>query len=394
MEFDRVDVIEKEWIDQGKKMDIDYIWLAHGKYIRENPDFNIEITPSKDTPHKYGFYETRKVISEFYNTYIFNKKNIISPAYCSITGGCTDGVKASLEYFKNTSEKNILFLIPTYQPLLDVAKTIFLESRIFFLKHFNEAYEDTLKNIQKIIKEKAIGCVIITNPNNPAGIMYPDYFLLELAKICNKNNIWVIEDGAYFLHYNKKKQTSILLYAEYATSNITAYKLLLSSTIKVGGAVLSHNLDIKEFSKYTKKISSEEETWFWQLLKKIALNKPEILNKHLKDMFLISGKVTKLFFDIGFLPLYEAIEGKKIQISIGPVISFAYKDKSDKFVEPEELFQILMKHNILTTPMDEGIRINSRGITKKGRILLSKQLKKVNKELKLRYYNNRESDQA
>jgi len=74
MEFDRVDVIEKEWIDQGKKMDIDYIWLAHGKYIRENPDFNIEITPSKDTPHKYGFYETRKVISEFYNTYIFNKK--------------------------------------------------------------------------------------------------------------------------------------------------------------------------------------------------------------------------------------------------------------------------------------------------------------------------------
>jgi hypothetical protein len=383
MDFKRVDEIEKEWIRSGKKLDIDYVWLAHGKYIRKNSDFNLKLKLNKQTSPKQGFEEVRETIFNFYKKYIFNKETEITGKNCYVTGGCRDGVKAALNYFKKFSEGNVLFLVPTYQPLVEIAKNIFPESKIFYLKHFNEKYDNTLSNIEEIIKEKFIKCIVLTNPNNPAGIMYPEPFVSELGRICNRYNILIIEDGAYFLHYSKEHQTSVLLYSDYSISNITAYKLLLSKDIKVGGTVLSNQLDVDEYSMFTKSVPANEQIWFKELLTKVSLETPEILQSHLEEIFQVSNIVTNLFYKAGFLPLYKSIEGEKTNVSIGPVTSLTYLNKVGEKVDSEILFNKLKKYDILTTPMEEGIRINSRGIKKRGINLLSLQLKKIKQELAL-----------
>jgi len=383
MDFKRVDEIESDWIKKGKKSDIDYVWLAHGKYIRKNPEFKLELVSNKETPPKQGYKEIREIICDFYKTYILDENIIITEKNCCITGGCRDGVKAALNYFKTFNDGNILFLIPTYKPLIDIANKIFPKSKLFYLKHFNESYNDTLNNIENIVKEKLIKCIVITNPNNPAGIMYPKTFLLELAEICNNNKMLIIEDGAYFLHYSKDHQTSVFSYSDYAISNITAYKLLLSKDIKVGGAILTKKLDVDKYSTFTRSVPANEQIWFKELLNKTSVKHPEILKAHLEEIFEVSKIVTNLFYDTGFIPLYKSIEGKNVNVSIGPVTSFTYLNKFSERIDSETLFNILKKHSILTTPMEEGIRINSRGIYEKGINILTRQLKKVEKELQL-----------
>ena len=40
--------------------------------------------------------------------------------------------------------------------------------------------------------------------------MYPESFVADLGKLSNKKGIWILEDGAYFLHYAKEEQTTLL----------------------------------------------------------------------------------------------------------------------------------------------------------------------------------------
>jgi len=385
MEFDRVEIIEQEWIKEGKIRDRDYVWLAHGKYMRYNPNFELETPFTQKKPPSGGFNEVRKVISQFYNTYIIRKKNFISLDQCCVTGGCKDGVNASLLYFKSKDRKNVLYLVPTFQPLIQIGESIFHKSKLFFLKHFNEPWYVTLQNIKHIIERSNVGCIVLTNPNNPAGIMYPHKFLKELSNLCNNNEIWIIEDGAYFLHYHKKRQTSILEHAQYAISLITSYKLLLGKH-RVGGAVLTDTLDAIRFSEYTKKVFPEQQLWFGNLMIKVALENPQILRKHLYDIFDVSKKVKNLFIKAGFIPLFGFFQGSTYKTSIGPVISFTYKNKDNKNVDSEELFEILKDHDVLVTPLNDGIRINSRGITQEGIELLWEKLKKIRRELKEKYH--------
>jgi len=380
MEFDRIDRIEQQWIQAGKRRDIDYVWLAHGKYVRDNPDFDIEIPGSPALSSQKGLLQARDTISRFYNRYIVGLKTVISADQCCITGGCRDGVAASLRYFQKEDDRNILFLVPTFRPLIDIANTIFPRFKIFYLKHFNEPYAQTLQHIERSCKKNDIGCIVYTNPNNPAGIMYPEDFVAKLGRLGEENKLWIIEDGAYFLHYDKKDQTTIIDHCRCAISLISSLKLLLGK-YKVGGAVLGDALNVEPFSEHTQKVPPAHQAWFEALLRKVAVDHPGILQSHLAHMFGISEAIKTIFLQNGFLPLYAAHRACRIETSIGPVVSFTRHNKKGELFHPEMIFNTMKKHHILTTPLSEGIRINSRGITETGTKLLKEKMGAVKTEM-------------
>ena len=70
MDFNLVDRIEQKWVAEGKRRYIDYVWLAHGKYIRDNPDFDMETSETEESPPPKGLYAARDTVSRFYREYI------------------------------------------------------------------------------------------------------------------------------------------------------------------------------------------------------------------------------------------------------------------------------------------------------------------------------------
>jgi len=210
--------------------------------------------------------------------------------------------------------------------------------------------------------------------------MYPDYFMAELGKLSNKRKIWILEDGAYFLHYDKEGQTTILDHSRYAVSLVTALKLLLGKH-RIGGAVLTKSLDPEKFSAFVDKVPSTHQLWFASLLRKVAFENPRLLKNQLAGMFGMSEQIKAIFTRHGFQPLFGAYRGKSLETSIGPVITFTYTDRKGDRIPAAVLFDILTKHSVLTTPMDDGFRINSRGISETGVTLLEKKMSRIQSEL-------------
>ena len=129
--------------------------------------------------------------------------------------------------------------------------------------------------------------------------------------------------------------------------------------------------------------------WFEALLRKVAFENPHILRKHLDGMFRMSEGIKTCFVQNGFVPLYAAQKGDLVETSIGPVISFTCKSGNGENVHPEALFDTLKSHLVLTTPLDEGIRLNSRGITEAGKRLLFEKMAAVKNELEKNFNNPR-----
>ena len=380
MQVERIDGIEKVWRQAGRRRDEDYVWLAHGKYVRLNPDFQLEKPSGVQPGPREGLAPARDVVSQFYNHWILGSEKAIAMGQCGITAGCRDGMDAALRYFKTARDANVLFLVPTFQPLIDIAQNIFNPSRIHLLPHFNEPWRRTLDNIAGACDRERIGCIVLTNPNNPAGIMYPEFFLAGLGTICNAAGIWVIEDGAYFLHYDRRHQSSVIDHCQWAISLITSLKLLLGR-YKVGGAVVSESLDISDLTAHVQTVDAGRQMWFADLLHHVALEKPELLSAHLGEMFRVSQGIKDVFSAHGFIPLYGAGNNPLARTSSGPVISFTFKNKNGARVRPGKVFNVLQEHFVLTTPLAEGFRINSRGITDSGRDFLIAKMPAIKRAL-------------
>ena len=98
-------------------------------------------------------------------------------------------------------------------------------------------------------------------------------------------------------------------------------------------------------------------------------------------MFVMSEQIKTIFTRHEFHPLFGAYRGRSLEASIGPVITFTYTDRKGDRIPAAVLFDILTKHSVLTTPMDDGFRINSRGISETGVTLLEKKMSRIRSEL-------------
>ena len=76
-------------------------------------------------------------------------------------------------------------------------------------------YKMTAEQFEKAITNKT-KCLILNSPNNPTGAVYTKQEIIEIAKVCEKHNVYVISDEIYEkLIYDDEVHYSIAEYSDF-----------------------------------------------------------------------------------------------------------------------------------------------------------------------------------
>lgn len=110
-----------------------------------------------------------------------------------IVSGGKPGIYLTLNLITKTSSK---WLLPkpywtSYPDMISLlnGETIFLESE--------NCYLFSLEDVENNFKNELVNGIIICNPNNPTGYVYPEDFLENLVNICKKYEKYLIVDEVY-----------------------------------------------------------------------------------------------------------------------------------------------------------------------------------------------------
>ena len=150
-----------------------------------------------------GLIESRKAIVNYYK-----KKNVnihVNDMY--LGNGVSELILLSMQSFLNNDDE-ILVPMPDY-PLWTAAINLYGGKAIHYIcDEYNNWYPN-IEDIEGKITSKTKGIVII-NPNNPTGSLYPKYVLNSIIKIAEENNLIIFSDEIYEkLLYNNLKHISI-----------------------------------------------------------------------------------------------------------------------------------------------------------------------------------------
>ncbi|MEA1986313.1 MAG: aminotransferase class I/II-fold pyridoxal phosphate-dependent enzyme [Candidatus Marinimicrobia bacterium] len=119
---------------------------------------------------------------------IKNIKDII------ITTGASEGIEMALTGLCNSGD-NILLPFPSYPLYSAILGKLEAEVKPYYLNE-NDNWNLDIENIEKQIDKKTKGIVII-NPNNPTGAIYPKETLLEIIELAKKHNLVIFSDEIY-----------------------------------------------------------------------------------------------------------------------------------------------------------------------------------------------------
>lgn len=117
----------------------------------------------------------------------------------------------------------------------------------------------TLPNIEKIkmlVRKYKPGALVVIPYDNPTGHFYDHKTMVELAKICVEENLWMVSDEAYReLHYLDYPSSSIWKITEREVPGITGRRISIESSSKVWnacglriGALVTDNKEFHEKS--------------------------------------------------------------------------------------------------------------------------------------------------
>ncbi len=185
------------------------------------PDFNtpefiidsakkaLDIGFTKYTPAS-GMVELKKAICEK-----FAQENNLSydPAQIVVSSGAKSSLYHAICAIVDDGDEVILpspYWL-TYPELIALAggECVYVQT----LKE-NE-YKMTAKQFEDAITNKT-KCLILNSPNNPTGAVYTKEELVEIAKVCEKHNVYVISDEIYEkLIYDGEVHYSIAEYSDF-----------------------------------------------------------------------------------------------------------------------------------------------------------------------------------
>ncbi len=204
---------------KAKKMKaegISIIGFGAGEPDFNTPDFIIDsakkaldIGFTKYTPAS-GMVELKKAIC---NKFALDNNLIYDPTQIVVSSGAKSSLYHAICAIVDDGDEVILpspYWL-TYPELIALAggKCIYVQT----LKQ-NE-YKMTAKQFEKVITDKT-KCLILNSPNNPTGAVYSKEELIEIAKVCEKHNIYVISDEIYEkLIYDDEAHYSIAEYSDF-----------------------------------------------------------------------------------------------------------------------------------------------------------------------------------
>lgn len=220
--------------------DLQPFWIADNSFA--TPDFVIEAMRQRLEHPIFGYTAE----NPNYRTSLINwvKKQHgwdIKPEWLTYIPGIVKGIGMVINVFVKEDEK-VIIQPPVYHPfrltpLANKRQVVFNPLR----ELADGTYEMDFENLEKVADEKC-KLLILCNPHNPAGIVWPRETLERLADFCAKKGILVISDEihcdmALFGH----KHIPFASVSESAAQNSITFQAP-SKTFNIAGIVSSYSI--------------------------------------------------------------------------------------------------------------------------------------------------------
>lgn len=190
----------------------------------------------------------------------------INMSWISYIPGIVKGIGMVIQCFTKPGDK-IIIQPPVYHPFRIVPED---NGRVVVnnpLIRTEDGYKMDFKNLESVIDNKC-KVLILSNPHNPAGIVWDRDTLKELARICKKHNILVISDEIHSEMTHKDiNHTPFATVSEEAESNSITF-MAPSKTFNMPGIVTSYAIVADE----------ELRMKFYSYLQANELNDPPLLS--------------------------------------------------------------------------------------------------------------------
>ena len=148
-------------------------------------------------------YLIDKIIFDYKNKNKLKEKNTLQRENIMITSGAKFGLYLIL---KQLTKEGTSWLIPKpyWVSYPDMIKSLNGES-IFINSSVDNNWVPNINTIENECNNDFLNGIILSNPNNPTGLTYPEYFIDEILRIVNINKIYLIVDEVYLLINEKIK---------------------------------------------------------------------------------------------------------------------------------------------------------------------------------------------
>lgn len=180
------------------------------------PDFNtpehvkqaaikaIEANESHYTPNP-GIPELRQAAADYYNekfNWHYQAGNVVT------TVGATEGIASALQAILNPDD---VVLVPTPIFPIYIPDTLLNHGKVIFIDTSADGFVLTPEKLQATIDahpEANFKAIVLNYPNNPTGVTYNHDELAGLAKVLEKEQLWVVSDEVYAeLSYSEKHES-------------------------------------------------------------------------------------------------------------------------------------------------------------------------------------------
>ncbi len=154
-------------------------------------DIIINIRNAQGYVDSRGLFSARKAVMQYYQS--LGIKNILIEDIF-IGNGVSELISLSLNALLNSNDE-VLIPAPDY-PLWTTVVELAGGKAIHYKCIEKEGWIPNLQDIENKITPRTKALVMI-NPNNPTGAVYPKEVIIELSKIAQKNNLILFSDEIY-----------------------------------------------------------------------------------------------------------------------------------------------------------------------------------------------------
>jgi len=154
-------------------------------------DVVLNITTAEAYCDSKGLFPARKAVMQYYEL-----KGIenISINHIYLGNGVSELIVMAMQGLLNNSDE-VLIPTPDY-PLWTAAVSLSGGKPVHYLCDEQQEWCPDIKDIRKKVNSKTKGIVVI-NPNNPTGTVYPKEILEEIVKIAVENELIIFADEIY-----------------------------------------------------------------------------------------------------------------------------------------------------------------------------------------------------
>ncbi|MCF0178126.1 MAG: aminotransferase class I/II-fold pyridoxal phosphate-dependent enzyme, partial [Bacteroidales bacterium] len=168
------------------------MWIADMDFA--TPDFILDAIRQRMQHPVFGYFLARQ---DYYNVLSQWEKKMhdwdIDPSEIAFIPGIVKGIYFAIDCFTDKGDA-VVVQPPVYMPFLSLPVCDGRKVLYNKLKLVNGLYEMDFENLEKIFRDSSPKMMIISNPHNPGGRIWPKETLATLAALAKRYGVIVVSD--------------------------------------------------------------------------------------------------------------------------------------------------------------------------------------------------------